>query len=41
MKKLISNVYNAVAITVGLGIVFLIASVKRIEEKHDDSYFWE
>lgn len=41
MKKLGSSLYNMVAIAFGVAVVLLIAAVKRIEENHDDTYFWE
>lgn len=41
MKKLTSNFYNTIAITVGLAFVFFIAAIKRIEEQYDDENFWE
>lgn len=41
MKKIFNHTFNGVAITVGLAFVFFLAAVKRIEEKHDNDYFWE
>ena len=41
MKKIGNNMFNVITITFGLAIVLFISAIKRIEERYDDTYFWE